>query len=193
MARVGLLALAWCLLAACGAAPAPAIVDIEGATQSPLDVRAAPAHVLVFLLPDCPIANAYAPEIRAIRQAFEPAGVRFFLVHVQPDLSETAAREHASAYGHAGPIVIDRAHALVRATGVTVTPEVAVLGRDRALLYRGRIDDLYGDVGKKRHRSTTHELRDALAAVVAGRAVAVSRAPAVGCFISDAALASTPR
>jgi hypothetical protein len=147
----------------------------------------------LFLLPDCPIANSYAPEIAAIRQAFEPAGVRFFLVHVQPDLAPDAARAHAAAYGHRGPVLIDRDHALVRATGVTVTPEAAVLARDGALFYRGRIDDLYADVGKKRHAATTHELRDALAAVVAGQPAPVARTQARGCFISDAAAANSPR
>lgn len=191
----GSLVAAWCLSLAGCAAPSPdsAFVDIEGRAQSPLDVRGGVAHVLVFLLPDCPIANSYAPEIRAVRTAYEAAGVRFFLVHVQPDLTEAAARAHATAYGHAGPILIDRAHTLVRATGVTVTPEVAVLGPAGELLYRGRIDDLYGDVGKKRHVATTHELRDALAAIVAGQAVPVPRTHAVGCYISDAAMALTPR
>ncbi len=182
------------LLVSCVAtSPSSGFVDIDGRAQSPLDARGAVAHVLVFLLPDCPIANSYAPEIRAVRSAYEAAGVRFFLVHVQPDLTAAAARAHAAAYGHAGPILIDRAHALVRATGVSVTPEVAVLGPAGELLYRGRIDDLYGDVGKKRHVATTHELRDALAAIVAGQAVPLPRTQAVGCYISDAAMALTPR
>ena len=191
----GSLVAALCLSLVGCAAPPPgsAFIDIDGRAQSPLDVRGAAAHVLVFLLPDCPSANSYAPEIRAVRSAYEPTGVRFFLVHVQPDLTEAAAREHATAYGHAGPILIDRAHALVRASGVTVTPEVAVFGKTGELLYRGRIDDLYGDVGKKRHVATTHELRAALAAIVAGQPVPAPRTQAVGCYISDAATALAPR
>jgi hypothetical protein len=191
MLRVaGVLGLA---LSACTAVPEGTVVDVDGRAHAPLAVNQAPAHVFLFLLPDCPIANSYAPEIAAIRQAFEPAGVRFFLVHVQPDLAPDAARAHAAAYGHRGPVLIDRDHALVRATGVTVTPEAAVLARDGALFYRGRIDDLYADVGKKRHAATTHELRDALAAVVAGQPAPVARTLARGCFISDAAAANSPR
>jgi len=189
-ARLGA-ALLPALLVGCGSAPPAALagrfVDLDGAGHDPLRVEGAPAHVLVFLLSDCPIANAYAPEIRAIRRAFEPAGVRFFLVHVDPALDVEAARAHAREYGHAGPVLIDRGHELVRATGVTVTPEAAVLGPGGELLYRGRIDDLYADVGRKRHRATNHDLRAALAAIVAGQPPPVARTTAVGCFIADVA------
>jgi hypothetical protein len=193
--RDGAAAAAALAFAGCAAAP-PADVhlpDLEGRAHAPLAVHDVPAHVLVFLLPDCPIANAYAPEIAAIRRAYESTGIRFFLIYAQPDLDVGAARAHAASFGHHGPILIDRGHDLVRATGVTVTPEVAVLTRCGGIAYRGRIDDLFADVGTRRHRARTHDLRDALAAVVAGRPVAVARTEAVGCFLSDAAATDARR
>jgi hypothetical protein len=50
-----------------------------------------------------------------------------------------------------------------------VTPEVAVVGPGGALLYRGRIDDLWSDYGKRRQEPTTRDLRAALDAALAGR------------------------
>ena len=189
-----LLALASLVLLGCASAPrAGGVRDIDGQIQRPLDGGQDRAHVLLFVLADCPIANSYAPEIQAIRLAYEPAGIRFFLVHVQPDLADEAARAHARAYGHTGPILIDRDHSLVRAADVKVTPEAAVFGRDGQLLYRGRIDDLYAEVGKRRHTAATHDLRAALAAIVAGRAVPVARTEAIGCYISDAAAPASSR
>jgi hypothetical protein len=51
------------------------------------------------------------------------------------------------------------------------------------LRYRGRIDDRYLDFGVDRLTPTTHELDEALAAVLAGREVARPVVPAVGCAI----------
>ena len=73
----------------------------------------------------------------------------------------------------------------MRRTGVTISPEAALVVRGGELAYRGRIDNWYGDLGRKRPRPTRFELRDALDAVLAGRPVLVPRAEAVGCFIPD--------
>jgi hypothetical protein len=53
------------------------------------------------------------------------------------------------------------------------------------VVYRGRIDDRYVDLGLERPAATTHDLADALAAVVAGKPVPHPNTQAVGCFIAD--------
>jgi hypothetical protein len=80
-------------------------------------------------------------------------------------------------------VLIDRRHELVRQLGATVTPEAAVIGAHGELLYRGRIDDGYVSLGKRRFEATTHDLRDALEAVLAGKPVAAPRTATVGCAI----------
>lgn len=141
--------------------------------------------MLVFLTTDCPIANAYAPRIQALAEQFADRPARFFLVHVDPDVTADVARAHAADYGHQSPVLLDHEHALVGHTGVTVTPEVAVVVGDGEVVYRGRIDNWYGDLGRKRPKPTRHELRDALEAVFAGAEVEVPRTEAVGCYVPD--------
>jgi hypothetical protein len=51
--------------------------------------------------------------------------------------------------------------------------------------YRGRIDDRYVDLGKKREAPSQRDLRAALDAALAGRAVLTSRTKAIGCLIPD--------
>lgn len=58
-----------------------------------------------------------------------------------------------------------------------------MLGPGGKVLYLGRIDDWFGDLGKKRPAPTTHDLRDALHALLAGGEPAVARTVAVGCDI----------
>ena len=80
-------------------------------------------------------------------------------------------------------MALDTARALADQAQATVTPEAAVFDRDGRLRYHGRIDDRYSDFGVDRPVPTTHDLDDALAAVLAGRTVAHPEAKAVGCAI----------
>jgi hypothetical protein len=80
-------------------------------------------------------------------------------------------------------MVLDPQHQWVGEAGATRTPEVAVFSPRRELLYRGRIDDRYVDFGQRRTEPTTHDLRDALEAILAGKPVAQSRTEPIGCDI----------
>jgi hypothetical protein len=64
-----------------------------------------------------------------------------------------------------------------------VTPEAHVYLPDGSRIYRGRIDNTYATYGKRRPEATSHELRDALQAAVAGRRPATAVTEAVGCQI----------
>ena len=140
--------------------------------------------MLVFVTTDCPIANAYAPEISAIARAYEQRGFEFFVVHVDPDVSADDARRHAGEYElDPGFVILDPQHDLVRALGITITPEVAVVLSDGTTAYRGRIDDQWADLGKKRRAARKQDLRAALDAILAGRSVGETRTRAIGCSI----------
>ena len=92
-----------------------------------------------------------------------------------------------AAFAYAGrEAVRDPDLALVKFTGATITPEAAVVVGGK-VVYRGRIDDRYVDLGVERPSPTTHDLVDALTAVLAGKPVARATTQAVGCFIADLA------
>ncbi|MEM7384899.1 MAG: redoxin domain-containing protein [Verrucomicrobiota bacterium] len=158
------------------------VPDLSGKNVQPLNVDKAKGHVLIFTAHDCPVANTYVPVINALFEK-EKEDFRFFMVHVDFRLSLDQARKHASAYGLKPSILIDRKHLLVAETGVLRTPEVAVILPGGRMAYRGRIDNLYEALGKKRNVVTRHELRDALKDLRDGRAVRVKRTKAVGCTI----------
>jgi hypothetical protein len=140
--------------------------------------------VLVFTTTDCPISNRYAPEVQRLATKF--AGkVRFTLVYPVPTDTDTLIRAHVKKFGYTMDWQRDTAQALVKKTGVTVTPEVAVLGADNRVLYRGRIDDRYIDFGRDRPAPTVRDLERSLEAVLAGLPVPVPETRAVGCFLPD--------
>lgn len=147
--------------------------------------RGEKATVLLFTTTDCPVANALLPEIARIQQDFTAQGVAFTLVHVDPDTTTAKAREHAEAYGIKMPTVFDPEHHLVKRYKATRTPEVFVLLPDGSTTYHGRINNLYHAPGQRRRSPSTHDLRDALHAVLAGKTVPSPHQPAVGCVIAD--------
>ena len=179
--------LCFLLFAFCASAAKLELRDIHGKPHSPLAVATGQrALVFIFVMTDCPIANAFAPEINRITADYAKKPLTLSLVYIEPDLAPEAARKHAKEFGLTATALLDPSHALVKKTGATVTPEAVVLAPDGKVLYRGRIDDRFADLGQRRQKPTTRDLRDALDAVLAGRPVATPFAKAIGCFISNA-------
>ena len=94
-------------------------------------------------------------------------------------------RKYLTEYGYHLPALRDPEHVLVKLGQVQITPEVAVFDRSHQLVYDGRIDDWYVDLGRARPAPTTHELEDAIHAALAGKPCAKSEVRGVGCYISD--------
>lgn len=159
--------------------------DLDGRAQKPLGQAGKKATVLFFLLPDCPISNGYAPEIARICSEYEPKKVAALVVHADPDVGADQAKKHAKEYGLTCPLLLDPTHVLVKKTGVTMAPEVAVLGADGKVLYRGRIDDANVDYGKRRAEPTQRDLRIALDAILQGKPVPAPTTKTIGCYLPE--------
>jgi hypothetical protein len=164
--------------------PAVAVRDIEGVLREPLKVEKGRVEALFFVTNDCPVSNYYSHEIRRICEDYAQRGVGCALVYTDPSLTDDQARQHAKEYGHGSyPKIVDRAHALVKATEAAITPTAVLIRPDESIAYRGRIDNFYAAIGKQRRVVTEHDLRDALDAVLAGRPVAKPEVSPVGCYI----------
>jgi hypothetical protein len=139
--------------------------------------------VVVFLSPECPVANADIPVLNALAREFGPRGATFVGAYADPTLTLPELRRHATDYRLQYSLVDDRDQRLARAAGATYTPEVCVYSRDGALLYRGRIDDRVGGFGAARPAATREDLREVLAALVAGRPGPFPSQPGFGCAL----------
>lgn len=170
-----------------GALPDVTLNDVNGKPVKPLACGEKKASVIIFTTTDCPIANSYAPEITRLAEKYAEKGVKFTLVHVDPDLRAEKARSHAGNYklDRAATILVDRKHALVKALGATMTPEAAIVTPEGKLAYLGRIDDLYTGYGDRRNEATKRDLRDAIDAVLGGRPVPSPRTETIGCDIPE--------
>jgi hypothetical protein len=164
--------------------PSIAVRDIDGVLREPLKVDKGRAEILFFLTNDCPISNYYSHEIRRICEDYGGRGAGCTLIYTDPAMTDAQAREHAREYGHgAYPKMVDRKHELVKAVGAEINPTAVVIRPDESIAYRGRIDNSFASIGKQRRVVTEHDLRDALDAVLAGRAVAKAESQPIGCYI----------
>ena len=161
------------------------LTDTGGQRHAPFEDPATRAVVMVFISTDCPIANAYQPQLKKLAEKYVTQGVRWFMIHPDPATTPERAAEHARQFEIEMPIVVDQNQSITRSVGARVTPEVHVFANAKEkAVYQGRIDDLHAAYGKKRVAATTHELVDALRAIVDGQPIAISKTEPVGCFIA---------
>ena len=158
---------------------------LDGKPLDPFRAGSGKPVVLIFVRTDCPISNRYAPVIRGLYDSQYHLLASFWLVY--PDKKTTAKeiRGHLSNFDFGISALRDPDHVLVKQASATITPEAAVFDAHGALLYHGRIDNLYFDAGRTRPAATTHELQDAIESALLKKNSMPASAPAVGCYISD--------
>ena len=78
------------------------------------------------------------------------------------------------------PFCYDESQEIAKAYTAACTPDFFLFGPDRRLVYRGQLDDSRPGNGKPLNG---RDLRAALEAVLAGRAVSQNQQPSVGCNI----------
>lgn len=159
-------------------------LDLAGRPQDPFASHAA-ATVLLFVRTDCPITNRYAPELQRLAQEFKARSVSFWLVYPDQDEAPAHIKAHMRDFDFPGEALRDPHHVLVKQAHATVAPEAAVFNGAGKLVYHGRIDDRYVDIGKTRPAAQVHDLEDAIQAVLAGQPVAHAETRAVGCSLAD--------
>lgn len=169
----------------------PQAAQILGTDLSghPIDQLAPPgskAVVLFFAASDCPISNRYIPEIKRIQREFAPQDVAFWWVYPNPTDTSEVVRQHQRQFNFRGQVVLDSDQRITRMAHATVTPEVAVFVPEDSQfreIYLGRIDDRYIALGQERPAAATHDLVNAIHAVIAHQPVPKPGGPTVGCSI----------
>ena len=166
-----------------GGLPQSSFADTTGGKHSAAEWASKKAVVLFFSSTDCPLANAYVPEMNRMRQEFASRGVAFYAVQGDATIASAEVVRHAKEFAFTFPYLFDPDESLAAYTGAIAVPSVAVLSPRGDLLYLGRIDNRQEDFGKQRPQATVFDLRDALEAVLNGKPVPHPRTKALGCAI----------
>ncbi len=173
--------------------PAPdfALPGIDGAIHRLSDYSASPVLAVIFTCNHCPIAQMYERRIAQLSADYKDRGVS--VVAIEPndpkaitideldssDISDSLEEMKIRAeYKHLTyPYLYDGdTQSVTDAYGPQATPHAFVFDSDRRLRYEGRVDNSY-----RSELVTTHEVRDAIDALLAQREVAVKHTGVFGC------------
>ena len=179
------------ILAIGSAAPDFDLPGIDGKNHKLADYASSPVLVVVFICNHCPIAQMYERRVAQLAADYKERGVS--VVAIEPndpkaitideldssDMSDSLEEMKIRAqYKHFSyPYLYDgETQSVTDAYGPQATPHAFVFDSTRHLRYEGRVDNSY-----RSELVTTHEVRDAIDALLAHREVAVTHTGVFGC------------
>ncbi|MBK9247271.1 MAG: redoxin domain-containing protein [Ignavibacteria bacterium] len=124
------------------------------------------ATVLVFLSESCPICQKYTPTLKSLWTEYSNKNIQFYGVFPSSSIEIDSVVAFTKKYGITFPLLIDSSQHITSILKARVTPEVIVLSQTGDVMYQGRIDNLFPEIGRKRYAATTHELKDALLSIL---------------------------
>ncbi len=166
--------------------PAPdfALPGVDGKTWQLADFKDAPILVVVFTCNHCPYVTGSQDRLDRLYAQYASKGVRLIAInsnetagHPTDDLAHMVKRSQELKLAY--PYVRDESQAVAKAYGALRTPHFYGFDVQRKLRYTGRMDDQPRDASK----ATTHELKDALDDLMAGRAVRTTVTNPIGCNV----------
>ena len=175
------------------AAPDFDLEGVDGKRYSLASFADQSVLAIIFTCNHCPTAQAYEERIKKLVTDYEHKGVK--IVAISPndpgsvrldelgytDLSDDfeAMKLRAKDKGFNFPYLYEGdAAGVSRKYGPQATPHVFVFDKARALRYAGRIDD-----NEREAKVKKRELRDALDALLAGKAPPVAETKIFGCSV----------
>ncbi len=136
------------------------------------------AIVIMFIATRCPVSLDYDERMAQLAKEYSEKGVMFIGINSNNTEPASEVTEHAQKRGFTFPVLKDEGNRVADAYDARVTPEVFVVDSNFVLRYHGRIDD-----NQRADRVSQRDLKNALDAMLAGRAVPVAETRAFGCTI----------
>ncbi|HTZ83509.1 MAG TPA: redoxin family protein [Candidatus Acidoferrales bacterium] len=173
--------------------PAPnfELPGVDGAIHKLSDYASSPVFVVIFTCNHCPIAQMYETRIAQLASDYKDRGVSVVAIEPNDPKATTIDELDSSDIGDSLEEMKIRAQykhltypylydgdtqSVTDAYGPQATPHAFVFDSDRRLRYEGRVDNSY-----RSELVTTHEVRDAIDALLAHREVAVKHTGVFGC------------
>jgi len=158
--------------------------NVDGKMLSIADVAGKSGTLVVFTCNHCPFAKDWEQRIVELANTYAGKGIGVVLVNANdptthPEDGYEEMQTRAKSRGMKVPYVVDATSGVARAFGASVTPEAFLFDKAGKLAYHGTIDDNRKEADKVKVRY----LKDALDAVVAGKAPAVPETKGLGCGI----------
>jgi peroxiredoxin len=155
--------------------------DVDNKEHSLKSLAGKNGTVLLFIAVQCPVSNAYNERMAKLAEDYNAKGIA--VIGINSNVAEDAAavKAHAAEHKLSFPILKDPGNKIADRLGAAVTPEAYFIDANNKLLYHGRIDN-----ARNAAQIESNDLRNALDAALAGKAVEKTEAKAFGCSIKRA-------
>lgn len=142
------------------------------------------ATLYIFLAKDCPICQYYTLNLKKLYDYYQSQGIEFKGIFSVPQASKASIEAFQHTYQLPFPLLLDIDQQLMEKYQASVTPEVVLVNHNDQTIYRGRIDDTYQALGKRKRTAPHQDLANALEAFIQGNEITPARTQPVGCFIT---------
>lgn len=166
-------------------APDFKLPDTGGKMVSPADFKGQPALLVVFICNHCPYVIHLRAGLAQLARDYLPRNVGMVGIssndaaHYPAD-SPDKMKEEAKRAGYLFPYLYDETQAVAKSYRAACTPDIFLFDKNQRLVYRGQFDASRPNNGIP---VTGNDLRAALDAVLAGKAVSERQIPSMGCNI----------
>lgn len=152
--------------------------DADGKEHSLASLKGSKGTVILFIATQCPVSNAYNERMQKLSEDYQAKGIN--VIGINSNVAELApqVKSHATEKGLAFTILKDTGNVIADQFSAQYTPEAYLLDGSGKLVYHGRIDN-----SKAADGVTNSDLRDAIDATLAGKAVANPEVKGFGCSI----------
>ena len=146
---------------------------------------APPAYLIAFICNHCPYVKHIAPGFAPLGADYQAKGVAVIAINsndvaTHPADSPDQMVHEVEERGYTFPYLFDADQSVAQAYKAACTPDFYVFDKHQKLVYRGQMDASRPDSGIP---VTGVNLRAALDAVLAGKPVAETQKPSIGCNI----------
>jgi peroxiredoxin len=152
--------------------------DVDGTERSLKSLAGKKGTVLLFIAVQCPVSNAYNERMEKLAADYKAKGIAVIGINSNVKEDAAAVKAHAAEHKLSFAILKDPGNKIADKLGASVTPEAYFIDPNNKLLYHGRIDN-----SRNADQIETSDLRNALDAALAGKAVEKTEAKAFGCTI----------
>lgn len=155
--------------------------DVDNKERSLKSLAGKNGTVLLFISVQCPVSNAYNERMEKLAQDYKAKGIAVIGINSNVAEDAASAKAHAAENKLSFPILKDPGNKIADRLGAQVTPEAYFLDAGNKLVYHGRIDN-----ARNAAQIESNDLRNAIDAILAGKAVEKAEAKAFGCTIKRA-------
>lgn len=165
--------------------PAFRLRDAAGKVVTSNDFAASKGLLVAFICPHCPYVRHIRSEFARLARLFQARGLAVIAINSNdivafPEDDPEGMKKETQEAGYTFPYLFDDTQEVAKAFRAACTPDFFLFDNRQRLVYRGQFDDSRPN---NQTPVTGKDLKAAIEALLAGKAISVDQRPSLGCNI----------